>query len=200
MFKLIKGDSTKYFEENKIDEVSLIMTSPSYFTQESKKNLIDGEIGYGADKEIYVKLISDVLISVSKSLKQNGKIVLILGRYNDLSVESIIYMIEDKLIDYGITLSNYSLYGKGNHESIVIFTKGEKQTISIPTFFKLQIYDKVGFFGRINPEILEWAIKNFTSENELVVDPFAGAGSTVKIADRLNRNGLGIEINEDFIL
>ncbi len=199
MYKLVQGDSTKYFKQNDIGEVSLILTSPSYFTEESKKDLLEGEIGYGESKETYVKLVVDVLLSASTNLKQNGKIVLVLGRYNDLSIQSIIYMIEDKLLDHGFTLSNYLLHGKGEHESIVVFNKGEKQVMSIPGFYKFQIYDKVGFFGRINPEILDWAITNFTSRGELVVDPFAGAGSTVKRADYLERNGFGVELNSKFI-
>lgn len=199
MYKLVQGDSTKYFNENNVGEASLILTSPSYFTEMGKKDLLPGEIGYGETKEKYVELVYDVLISTSQTLKKGGKIVMVLGRYNDTSIQSIIYMLEDKLLNDGITLSGYTLYGKGSHESVVIFNKGETQRIDIPTFNKLQIYDKVGFFGRINPEILEWAINTFTKENELVIDPFAGAGSTVKRADKMNRNGFGVELNPNFI-
>ncbi len=199
MYKLVQGDSTKYFNENNVGEASLILTSPSYFTEMGKKDLLPGEIGYGETKEKYVELVYDVLISTSQTLKKDGKIIMVLGRYNDTSIQSIIYMLEDKLLNDGITLSGYTLYGKGSHESVVIFNKGETQRIDIPTFNKLQIYDKVGFFGRINPEILEWAINTFTKENELVIDPFAGAGSTVKRADKMNRNGFGVELNPNFI-
>ncbi len=199
MYKLVQGDSTKYFEENNVGDISLILTSPSYFTEEGKKDLLTGEIGYGETKEVYVKLITDILISLSKNLVHNGKIVLVLGRYNNLSIKSILYMIEDKLIDESIYLSGYTLHGVGDHESVVVFNKGSKQQINIPEFYKLQIYDKVGFFGRINPDILDWAINSFTRRNELVVDPFAGAGSTVKRADMLDRNGFGVELNPKFI-
>ncbi len=199
MYKLIQGDSTKYFKENDIDNISLVITSPSYYTAEGKKDIIEGEIGYGDTKDVYAELISNVLKCVSRTLIHNGKIVMVLGRYNDLSIKPIIYMIEDKLLDSDIHLSNYTLAGKGDHESIVVFTKGVKTKVEIPTFYKLQIYDKVGFFGRINPEILNWAITTFTKEGELVVDPFAGAGSTVKKADSLGRDGLGVEINRKFI-
>lgn len=199
MYRLVQGDSTKYFKDNKIDNVSLVITSPSYFTRESKKDLLEGEIGYGKDVQTYVDLIKEVIIASTESMDQDGKVVLILGRYNDVSIKSIIYMLEDELLNNGFTLSNYSLHGKGDHESIVVFVKGQKQMIQIPTFYKLQIYDKVGYFGRINPEILDWAITQFSAKGELVVDPFAGAGSTVKRADMHGRNGLGIELNPKFI-
>ncbi len=199
MKNLVQGDSLKYFKENKIDDVKLVLTSPSYFTETSKKDLLEGEIGYGSPKEEYVRLITSVITDINNYLEHQGNIVMVLGRYNDISIQSIIYMIEDKLLPLNIYLSGYQLHGKGNHESIVVFTKGEKQKIEIPEFYKYQIYDKVGFFGRINNEILDWAITTFTKENDFVVDPFAGAGSTIKRSSLLNRKSLGVELNKKFI-
>lgn len=45
------------------------------------------------------------------------------------------------------------------------------------------------------PEDLpEWFIKLFTKENDWVLDPFMGSGTTIKVAQRLRRNSIGIEI------
>ncbi|MBN2501910.1 MAG: site-specific DNA-methyltransferase [Anaerolineales bacterium] len=45
------------------------------------------------------------------------------------------------------------------------------------------------------PESLpEWFIKLFTKENDWVLDPFLGSGTTMKVAQRMNRNSIGIEI------
>ena len=44
---------------------------------------------------------------------------------------------------------------------------------------------------------LERIIKAHTNEGDLVFDPFAGSGSTLISAKRLNRNYLGIELNQD---
>ena len=40
----------------------------------------------------------------------------------------------------------------------------------------------------------EWFIKLFTKENDWVLDPFAGAGTTCQVAQTLLRNSVGIEI------
>jgi len=49
------------------------------------------------------------------------------------------------------------------------------------------------------PEALpEWFIKLFTAEGDLVLDPFAGSGSTLKAACKLRRNSMGIEIHKDY--
>jgi len=49
------------------------------------------------------------------------------------------------------------------------------------------------------PEALpEWFIKLFTKESDTVLDPFAGSGTTLRVAQRLNRNAIGIEISPEF--
>jgi site-specific DNA-methyltransferase (adenine-specific) len=45
------------------------------------------------------------------------------------------------------------------------------------------------------PEALpEWFIKLFTKEEDWVLDPFMGSGTTIRVAQQMNRNGVGIEI------
>jgi len=47
------------------------------------------------------------------------------------------------------------------------------------------------------PEALpEWFIKLFTKEGDWVLDPFVGSGTTCKAAQRLNRNSIGIELQQ----
>lgn len=45
----------------------------------------------------------------------------------------------------------------------------------------------------------EWFIKLFTQENDTVLDPFAGSGTTLKVAQSLNRNSIGIEIVPEYV-
>jgi len=44
----------------------------------------------------------------------------------------------------------------------------------------------------------EWFIKLFTEENDWVLDPFMGSGTTIKAAQKLGRNSIGIDINETY--
>ena len=49
------------------------------------------------------------------------------------------------------------------------------------------------------PEALpEWFIKLFTKEEDMVLDPFAGSGTTNFVAQRMNRNSVGIEILPEY--
>lgn len=47
-------------------------------------------------------------------------------------------------------------------------------------------------------ELPEWFIKLFTKENDVVLDPFMGSGTTLSVAKRMNRNSLGIEIVPEY--
>ncbi|MXV77823.1 site-specific DNA-methyltransferase [Candidatus Poribacteria bacterium] len=44
----------------------------------------------------------------------------------------------------------------------------------------------------------EWFIKLFTKENDCVLDPFAGSGTTCQVAQKLLRNSVGIEIMPEY--
>lgn len=49
------------------------------------------------------------------------------------------------------------------------------------------------------PEDLpEWFIKLFTQENDTVLDPFMGSGTTLIVANRLRRNSIGIDIVPEY--
>jgi site-specific DNA-methyltransferase (adenine-specific)/site-specific DNA-methyltransferase (cytosine-N4-specific) len=44
----------------------------------------------------------------------------------------------------------------------------------------------------------EWFIKLFTKENDTVLDPFVGSGTTCKVSYTMNRNSIGIEILSEY--
>jgi site-specific DNA-methyltransferase (adenine-specific)/site-specific DNA-methyltransferase (cytosine-N4-specific) len=47
-------------------------------------------------------------------------------------------------------------------------------------------------------ELPEWFIKLFTKENDTVLDPFMGSGTTLSVANRLKRNSIGIDIVTEY--
>ena len=44
----------------------------------------------------------------------------------------------------------------------------------------------------------EWFIKLFTRENDTVLDPFMGSGTTLIVANRMRRNSIGIDIISEY--
>lgn len=45
------------------------------------------------------------------------------------------------------------------------------------------------------PQIPEFSILNYTNENDVVLDPFVGCGTTLVEAKLLNRKGIGVDLN-----
>lgn len=45
----------------------------------------------------------------------------------------------------------------------------------------------------------EWFIKLFTKESDTVLDPFMGSGTTLKVAKRMKRNSIGIDIQSEYV-
>lgn len=49
------------------------------------------------------------------------------------------------------------------------------------------------------PEALpEWFIKLFSVDGDIVLDPFSGSGTTIKVADQMSRTGIGFELSEEY--
>lgn len=47
-------------------------------------------------------------------------------------------------------------------------------------------------------ELPEWFIKLFTKQNDAVLDPFMGSGTTLSVANRMKRNSIGIDIVPEY--
>jgi DNA modification methylase len=53
-------------------------------------------------------------------------------------------------------------------------------------------------FATMPPDLAERCIKAGSRLGDTILDPFSGAGTTCLVADRLGRNGIGIELNPEY--
>ncbi|MBI1935471.1 modification methylase [Candidatus Woesearchaeota archaeon] len=80
----------------------------------------------------------------------------------------------------------------------------EEIPTSVPFNSTLEISNNIhrhthGFFKypcKFIPNIPRWAILKYTKEGDLVLDPFAGSGTTLVEAVMLNRNALGVDFDK----
>jgi len=111
------------------------------------------------------------------------------------------------------------------HEDILYFTKSDKFTFNLDDVRVPQKYFRqrnnmnganpgdVWQFSHVHycsaerekhptqkPEgLLERIIRASSNENDLVIDPFVGSGTTCKVAKVLNRNWIGIDLNPEYV-
>ena len=58
---------------------------------------------------------------------------------------------------------------------------------------------KDAHFATFPKELPETCIKAGTKKGDMVLDIFAGSGTTLRVASKLGRNSIGIEINEEYL-
>ena len=58
---------------------------------------------------------------------------------------------------------------------------------------------KEAHFATFPEELVRRCILAGCPENGIVLDPFLGSGTSLKVAKKFNRNGIGIELNPDYI-
>ncbi|BCV38212.1 MULTISPECIES: DNA-methyltransferase [Shewanella] len=85
---------------------------------------------------------------------------------------------------------------RARHEYILFFEKGKRKlnNLGIPDILQ---YKRVfrGYPTEKPVELLEILVSQSSNENQLVVDPFFGSGSTLMAAKNLNRNYIGCDIS-----
>lgn len=116
------------------------------------------------------------------------------GRYENIlwgvkDLKNYVFNLDDVRIPY-ITQNDKRLTGSGRNPTDVWYydrvnnmTK-KKYKLKHPTIYPLPMIDRI--------------IKMSSNEGDTVLDPFAGSGTTLVAANLLNRNAIGIELDEKY--
>ena len=215
---ILNGDSFKILKELKV-EVDHIITDPPYnISKENNLHTMKGVrqgIDFGEwDKEFdltgwikdAVKLVKqggNIIIfndwknmgDIAKALEENGCEVKDLLRWvksNPMpSNRDRRYITDFEFIIWAVKEP------KGKNKWV--FNR-ESEGYQRPEF-NYPLTPKSERFNHTTPKpvkLLEEIIRIHTNENDIILDPFAGAGSTLLAAQNLNRKFLGIELDKDY--
>lgn len=227
MIKLILGDSLEELKKLEDESISCIVTSPPYNkkgligkvkpgNQVWKKFNIDYN-SYGDDlkEEDYMNWMIEILDEMYRVLKKDGSIFF---NHKPRRHNNKVYLPTDFISKSKLNLYQLIIWNRLSSPNIrkdVLLPCTEHiywLTKSKPKVFKDNIDKK--FHSEvwiINPEkntqhpapfpkkLVENCILLSTEENDVVLDPFLGSGTSGIVTQSLNRRFVGIEIDEKYM-
>ena len=201
MENLILGDCLT--EISKLDEVDISFTSPPY---NRKRN--DKYRNYDDSIDDYYKFLcqfTDLLLSktnkytiinVQKSYYNKVDVFRYIGHYADKIQEIIIWEKSNPLPASAHNITNayefFIVLGDIPLKSNYTYTKNHITT-AVNSETNTDTHKAV-----MKQEVADWFIEKFTSEGDTVLDCFMGLGTPGISCKKLNRNFIGIEVNETY--
>ena len=196
-FKLLNGDFTEKDNEIPSESIDLIFTDPPYSSE-------------------FLPVYSELAILASRVLKPGGSLVTYFGQHN---LPQVLELITPHLKYWWPIAVKHTGPTKAFHQRQVFvlwkpllwFVKGEKlsrldvSSIDYSDNNNSYLYD---YIESKPPEKnlhpweqstveAEYIIKKLTTENQIVLDPFMGSGTTGIATLNLNRKFIGIEKEDD---
>ena len=205
--QIIQGDSRWVLGTLESRSIDLLLTDPPY-GMDFKSGWNDKDKIANDKIEDTLTLLDTVLFECKRVMKEDAQFY-IFG--NIKYITEVKPIIEKHLILKQILIWDREVIGMGdlkaygNSYDIIYFGYNE-------TYKELKgTRDRdVLRFNRIDPgknihptekptSILEYMIKKSSNEDDIILDPFAGGGSTLIASKNLNRNCIGIELEEKYV-
>jgi DNA modification methylase len=212
MIKLINDDCKNVLSKLKDNSINLVLTDPPYnIARKTNFHTMKGHRGtsmdfgdwdYDADILTYIE-------ELPRILKKGGNVVI----FNDWKNISDI---SKKMVEVGIEPKRCLVLSKSNPAPF----NRDRLFVNDVEFAVWGVYDKGWVFNRednlqkcifntkvqskeFHPtmkdlEVISKMIRILSNENDIVLDPFMGSGTTGMGCKKLNRHFIGIEINKEY--
>lgn len=148
--------------------------------------------------------IKDYIDELYRVLKNEGHMYIMINNKNLLHFLNIINKSNFKIFKVLIWYKNTSIINRfymDSHEYIIFCRKGRAKKINncgTKSVLEVPIVQ-----NRIHPtqkpvELMKILIENSSQENEIVLDPFMGVGTTALACKQLNRKFIGFEVDKGY--
>lgn len=228
IFLIYLGDCIELLKELNNESIDLIFADPPYFLSNGGKSINSGKVvsvnkgewdkkGNYKDTQIFTY---NWLKECYRLLKENGSIWVSGTHHNIFDVEREMKKIGFKIINIVIWHKSdpppliYKNKFRFSYEFVIWAKKGLKHYFDYESMYNIHNREmedvwlipavnltekEFGYHPTQKPEaLLERIIKATSKENDLVLDPFLGSGTTCYVAKKLNRKYIGIEKDEKY--
>lgn len=204
--KVICGDARQVIEQSPLNVTTLIIDPPYNQKYQSNRRVTSEkrEVLEG-DNETAFPLLLSVLRHAIPQLSKNSTVFVFSSQENEPEFRNIIK--ESGLAWKGTYIWDKPNHGTGDltgsfapqHECIIHATKGKPVLQCRPS----SVLQGHRFLGTDHPtekplDLLSTLIEATTTEGDCVMDVFAGSGSTLLAAYKMNRDFFGCEINKTY--
>lgn len=218
--EIMHGDCIELLREIPDESVDLVLTDPPYgiafFSNmsndaEYRDNLksVDGIYNDGNDNTAF---LAEVIHELARVLKNDSHIYWF-TRWDRIQYQQPIlekyFSVKNAIVwdkgsgSMGDLLGSYS----GYYETILFAQKGRRELNRVgdkrrhPDILRVNKIParRLRHSHEKPEELIEFLIEKSSDEGEVVLDPFAGSGTTAVCAKRLNRNFITMELDEYYV-
>lgn len=200
--KLYNGDCLEILKTFTDKSVDVSFTSPPYNRKRNDKyenydDTIVNYYGFLCDFTNELLRITKkwVFVNIQTNYYNRSDVYKYIGNYADKIQNMIVWEKTNPMPASGNNITNaveyFIVLGNNSLKSNTTYTKNH-----ISSSVNSQM-DKI-HKAVMKQEVCDWFIEKFTNENDLVLDPFMGLGTTGISCKKMNRDFIGIELDKSY--
>ena len=198
MINLYYGDCFNLLSKIKCD---IVFTSPPYNRKRNDKyknydDTIDDYFAFLVNFIESAQYNKYLFLNVQTNFYNKQDVYKLIGKYYNKIQQIFIWEKSNPMPVQGYSITNayeyFLVFGNKALKSNYTYTKNILTT-SVNSSTTTKIHKAV-----MKQEVADWFIRNFTVDNDIVLDPFMGLGTTGISCKKYNRDFIGIEKNKQY--